>query len=801
MNVTKRNKEKQLVSRDKLYNRIEKTSKGLSDYIEKDVLADKVLNGLYNNVSTNKISELLAETTVYMGGHHPDYLVLAGRFVANDLHKKTPSAFSDAIELMYHNKHPTNRERAPLISDEIYDIIKENKKRIDEAIDHSLDFSFDYFALMTLYGSYLYMVDGAIVERPQYMWMRCAIGIHKHDVDSALETYRLLSQGYFTHATPTLMNAGTPKPQLSSCFLVHMKDDSIDGIYDTLKISAQISKSAGGLGISVHNIRSAGSYISGSGGNSSGLIPMLRVFNDTARYVDQGGGKRKGAFSIYLEPWHADIYGFLKLKKNNGKEEERARDLFYALWVPDLFMQRVKDKAKWTLFCPNTAKGLSNVYGDEFKELYEKYEKDGKGVKTVEAQELWLEITNSQTETGTPYMMYKDACNHKSNHKNLGTIKSSNLCCEVVQFTSPDEVAVCNLASIALPKFVVDGKYDFDALFETTKIVTRNLNKVIDVNYYPVKEAKTSNMRHRPIGIGVQGLADTFFKLRYPFESDEAKQLNRDIFETIYFAALTASNELSEKMGPYETYEGSPISQGIFQFDMWHVKPSDRWDWDGLKKKIEQYGVRNSLVTAPMPTASTAQILGNNEAFEPMTSNMYVRRVLIGEFPIINKYLVEDLSKGKLWNKYIINKIIHSNGSIQNIDEIPVEIKKLYKTVWEIKQKCLIDMAADRGAFIDQSQSFNVFIEKPTNRILSSMHFYGWSKGLKTGMYYLRTKPPANPIQFTLDRDLLTLKDNETVEEIKKTETVEEIKNTEINEIEKLECSRLNKDDCIVCGS
>jgi ribonucleoside-diphosphate reductase alpha subunit len=782
--VLKRNNEKQDVSRNKIYTRIKNTSYNLSDYVKIDVLTDKVINGLHDNVNTRAISELLAQTSAYMGSLHPDYLVLAGRFVVSDLHKKTSSSFSEVIDFMYNNKHPETKKAAPLISKEVYEIVMENKERLNKAINYELDFNFDYFGFQTLHKSYLYRVDGETVERPQHMWMRCAVGIHKNDIDEAIETYDLLSKGYFTHATPTLMNAGTPNPQLSSCFLVHMKDDSIDGIYDTLKICAQISKTAGGLGISTHNIRSKNSYIAGSGGKSNGLVPMLRVFNETARYVDQGGGKRKGSFAIYLEPWHADVYEFLDLKKNTGKEEIRARDLFYAMWVPDLFMERVKNKGTWSLFCPSSAKGLSEVHGDEFKELYEKYEKEGKAVKVVEAMHLWFHILESQQETGTPYMMYKDACNSKSNQKNLGTIKSSNLCCEVVQYTSPEEVSVCNLASVALPKFVVEDGYDFEMLFNVVRIITRNLNKVIDVNYYPVKESKKSNLRHRPIGIGVQGLADTFFMLKYPFESEEAVQLNKDIFETIYFAALTESNALAKKHGAYDSYHdngGSPVSKGILQFDMWGVKPSDRWDWETLRENIKEFGVRNSLLVAPMPTASTSQILGNNECFEPMTSNIYVRRVLSGEYAIINKYLVKDLTKEGLWTTYIINKIMHCNGSIQTIDEIPTNIKKLYKTVWEIKQKHLVDMAVDRGAYIDQSQSFNVFIASATISNLSSMHFYGWSKGLKTGMYYLRTKPAANAIQFTVDQDLLKSK-------------VEEI-------IEESECSRVNKEGCMTCSS
>jgi ribonucleoside-diphosphate reductase alpha chain len=803
--VLKRSNEKQKLEREKLFKRIEIGSKGLSDYVKPEILTDKVINGLYDGVKTKTINELLAQTSAYLGVQHPDYLLLAGRIIVSDLHKTTPSDFAVVSEMLFNNLHPVTKKKAPLISEELYETVLNNKEILNKTINYDLDFKFDYFGFMTLKNSYLLKVDGKIVERPQHIWMRCALGIHKNDIDSAIETYNLLSQGYFIHATPTLFNAGTPRPQLSSCFLVQMKEDSIDGIYDTLKTCALISKTAGGLGISVHNIRASKSYISGSNGYSNGLVPMLRVFNDTARYVDQGGGKRKGSFAIYLEPWHADIYEFLELKKNTGKEEIRARDLFYALWVSDLFMKRVKNNGMWSLFCPNEAPGLAEVYGEEFEELYEKYEKEGRARKEVKAQHLWFSIIESQTETGTPYMMYKDACNKKSNQKNLGTIKSSNLCTEIVQFTSPDEVAVCNLASVALPKFVKNGKYDFEGLYNVVKVMTKNLNKIIEINYYPVKEAKNSNMKHRPIGLGVQGLADTFYILRYPFESEEAKQLNKDIFETIYFAALSSSNEIAKELGPYETYEGSPISKGILQFDMWGVKPSDRWDWETLRNNIKEYGVRNSLLVAPMPTASTSQILGNNECFEPITSNIYVRRVLSGEFPIINKYLVRDLIENNLWTSFIINKIIGHNGSIQNIDEIPKSIKRLYKTVWEIKQRCLIDLAADRGAFIDQSQSFNVFIAEPSISKLTSMHFYAWSKGLKTGMYYLRTKPATNAIQFTVDQELLksTIKEEvkeEMKEEIEIKKDIKDEKTLEY-ELAKLECSRFNKEGCMMCGS
>lgn len=620
---------------------------------------------------------------------------------------------------------------------------------------------FDYFGFKTLERSYLLKMDGIISERPQHLFMRVALGIHGEDLDSAFETYDLMSQKFFTHATPTLFNSGTPRPQLSSCFLLTMKGDSIDGIYDTLKQCASISKFAGGIGLSIHNIRATGSYIGGTNGSSNGIVPMLRVFNDTARYVDQGGGKRKGSFAIYLEPWHDDVFEFLELKKNHGKEEARARDLFYAMWVPDLFMKRVEANGDWSTFCPNEAPGLADCHGAEFEALYTKYERDGKARRTVKAQKLWFAILQSQIETGTPYMLYKDACNAKSNQQNLGTIKSSNLCTEILEYTSPDEVAVCNLASIALPMFVRVSKndkgevtsreFDFEELVRITKVVTRNLNKVIDVNYYPVEEARRSNMRHRPIGIGVQGLADAMCLMRLPFDSPAARQLNKDIFEAIYFGAVSASNEIAQKEGPYETFKGSPASEGRLQFDLWGVKPSSRFDWDGLKAEVVKTGIRNSLMVAPMPTASTAQIMGNNEGIEPFTSNIYSRRVLAGEFTIVNKHMLRDLVERGLWTKGIRNQIMRDRGSIQAVSEIPAELKALYKTVWEIKQRVIIDMAADRGAYICQSQSLNIHMGAPTIRKLTSMHFHAWKSGLKTGMYYLRTKPKAHAIQFTVD--------------------------------------------------
>ena len=628
-------------------------------------------------------------------------------------------------------------------------------------------------------------LNGEVAERPQQMLMRVAIGIHTDDIDSAIETYNYMSEGWFTHATPTLFNSGTPKPQMSSCFLLTTKEDSISGIYDTLKQCAQISQSAGGIGLSIHDIRATGSYIKGTNGTSNGIVPMLRVFNDTARYVDQGGGKRKGSFAIYVEPWHADIFDFLDLKKNHGKEEQRARDLFYALWIPDLFMKRVEENGDWTLMCPHECPGLSDTYGKKFEKLYKKYESEGKGRKTMKAQELWFKILESQIETGTPYMLYKDAANEKSNQKNLGTIKSSNLCTEIIEYTAPDEVAVCNLASIALPKFVIDGKFDHEKLFNVTYRVTRNLDKVIDANYYPVPEARNSNMRHRPIGIGVQGLADAFILMRHAFDSPEAKQLNKEIFETIYYAAVTASKDLAIENGPYETWKGSPISNGVFQFDMWKVKPTDRWEWDLLREEVKKHGVRNSLLLAPMPTASTAQILGNNECFEPYTSNIYTRRVLSGEFIIVNKHLLRDLVKLGIWNDRLKNKLMASNGSIQNIDEIPENIKELYKTAWEISQKEILDMAADRGAYIDQSQSLNIFMENANFAKLTSMHFYGWKAGLKTGMYYLRTKSATDAIKFTLDKAAIS----------------EPVAKTEEERMAEISCSLDDPDNCVSCGS
>ena len=759
MYVIKRDGRRESVKFDKITARIEKLSYGLdSAYVQPIEVAKKVVSGIYDGVTTAELDNLAAETSASMTTKHPDYAILAARVAISNLHKNTLKSFSATMKRLYTYVDPKTGDNASMISKEVYEVIRKNAALLDSTIIYDRDYNYDYFGYKTLEKSYLLKVDGKIAERPQHMLMRVAIGIHQDDVQKAVETYTLLSEKWFTHATPTLFNAGTPKPQMSSCFLLTMKEDSIDGIYDTLKQCALISQSAGGIGLSIHDVRATGTYIKGTNGTSNGIVPMLRVFNDTARYVDQGGGKRKGSFAIYMEPWHADIFDFLDLKKNHGKEEQRARDLFYAMWIPDLFMKRVEDNDTWSLFCPHECPGLSDTHSADFEKLYEQYEREGKARKTIKAQDLWFAILESQIETGTPYMLYKDHANAKSNQKNLGTIKSSNLCTEIMEYTAPDEVAVCNLASIALTKFVEEGedgfsRFDHQKLYEITKVVTRNLNKIIDRNYYPVPEAENSNKRHRPIGIGIQGLADALCLLRMPFESEEARRLNRDVFETIYFGAMEASMELAKEEKPYETWEGSPISQGIFQFDMWNVTPdSNRWDWEKLRKAVVKYGVRNSLLLAPMPTASTSQILGNNECFEPFTSNIYVRRVLSGEFVVVNKYLLKDLVKLNLWNDDMKNKLVQANGSIQPIPGIPQNIKDLYKTSWEIKQRTLLDMSADRGAYICQSQSLNVFMEEPNFAKLTSMHFYAWKKGLKTGMYYLRTRAAADPVQFTVQK-------------------------------------------------
>jgi len=758
---------------------------GLDPMVSPEAVAMKVIEGLYDGVSTTDLDNLAAEVAAAKTTEHPDYALLASRIAVSNLHKETKKTFSDVMTDLYEYLDPKTGQSAALLSEEVYQIVVNNRETLDSSIIYDRDFRYDYFGFKTLTRSYLMKLEGKIAERPQHMLMRVSLGIHKDDIKSAIATYNLMSEGWFTHATPTLFNSGTPKPQMSSCFLLTMKEDSIPGIYDTLKSCAQISQSAGGIGLSIHNVRATGSYIKGTNGTSNGIVPMLRVFNDTARYVDQGGGKRKGSFAIYLEPWHADVFDFLDLKKNHGKEEQRARDLFFALWIPDLFMKRVKNNETWTLMCPHECPGLADTHSEEFEALYTKYEAEGKGRKTINAQDLWFKILESQIETGTPYMLYKDAANAKSNQQNLGVIKSSNLCTEIIEYTAPDEVAVCNLASLALPKYVTEqGVFDHDKLFEVTYQATLNLNKIIDENYYPVEEAKNSNLRHRPIGLGVQGLADAFILLGLPFESEEARALNREIFETIYFASMSASKDLAIKEGPYSTFEGSPVSKGVFQFDMWGVTPSNRWEWDLLKEEVKKHGVRNSLLLAPMPTASTAQILGNNECFEPYTSNIYTRRVLSGEFIIVNKHLLKDLVKEGLWNMDMRQKIMAANGSIQNIQEIPARLKELYKTAWEISQKAIIDQAADRGAFICQSQSLNIFMEQANFGKLTSMHFYGWEKGLKTGMYYLRTKAATDAIKFTIDKSVVEEPTSKSLEEQQAA----------------IACSLENPDSCEMCS-
>jgi ribonucleoside-diphosphate reductase alpha chain len=756
MYVVKRDGHKEPVMFDKITDRIKKLCYGLNDRVDAVKVAMRVIEGLYDGVTTSELDNLAAETAASMTIAHPDYAQLAARIAISNLHKNTNKSFSETMSEMYHYVNPRTNQEAPLLSDEVHEVIQANAEFLDSHIIYTRDFNYDYFGFKTLERSYLLRINGKIVERPQHMLMRVSVGIHLNDLEAVIETYELMSKKFFTHATPTLFNAGTPKPQMSSCFLLTMKDDSIDGIYDTLKQTAKISQSAGGIGLAIHNVRATGSYIRGTNGTSNGIVPMLRVFNDTARYVDQGGGKRKGSFAIYLETWHADIFEFLDLKKNTGKEEMRARDLFFAMWTSDLFMIRVEEDTTWTLMCPNECPGLDEVYGDEFEALYLSYEAQGKGRKTIKARELWEKILESQIETGTPYMLYKDAANRKSNQKNLGTIRSSNLCTEIMEYTSPDEIAVCNLASISLPMFIENGAFNHELLFNVTKRVTRNLNKVIDRNYYPVLEAENSNMRHRPIGLGVQGLADAFILLRMPFTSDEAKKLNQEIFETLYFAAVTASMEMAKEEGPYSTFEGSPISKGEFQHNLWNIKDeelSGRWDWASLRKEVMANGVRNSLLVAPMPTASTSQILGNNEAFEPYTSNIYTRRVLSGEFIVVNKHLLHDLVERGLWNETLKQEIMRHNGSVQNIAQVPADLKELYKTVWEMSMKDIIDMSRQRGYFIDQSQSLNLFMQDANYAKLTSMHFYAWKSGLKTGMYYLRTKSAVDAIKFTLNND------------------------------------------------
>jgi len=761
MYVVKRDGQQQEAQLERVERRIMQVCDGLdSKYVDPAAVAKKVFEGFHCGIATSEVDTLMAETCAYMSQRHHDFSTLAARVAVSSLHKRTSSSFSETCRIMHDYVDKQGRPAA-LLSDIVAEFVSANAERLDAAIDYKRDYDYDFFGFKTLEKSYLLQVHGRIVERPQHMLMRVACGIHVGDIEAAIETYDLMSRRYFTHATPTLFNAGTPQPQMSSCFLLTMKEDSITGIYETLRQCALISKSAGGIGVAISNVRAKGGYIRGTNGTANGLVPMLRNFNQAARFVTQGGGKRNGSFAIYLEPWHADVFDFLEMRKNHGKEEQRARDLFYGLWVPDLFMRRVKEDGDWTLFCPNEAydiesdKGLMDVWGDEFDSMYTQLEAAGKGRKTVKAQQLWFRILEAQMETGTPYMLYKDAANRKSNQQNLGTIHNSNLCTEIIEYTSAEEVAVCNLASLALPAFFKgEGEeYDFRRLYEVTKVATRNLNKVIDLNYYPVEEARRSNMRNRPIGLGVQGLADAYMMMRLPFESAAAKRLNEDIFETIYFAACEASCELAARDGPYETFAGSPANKGQLQFDLWGREPkSGRWDWATLKGKIAQHGLRNSLLLAPMPTASTAQILGNNESFEPYTQNLYVRRVLSGEFVQVNKHLLRDLIRRGLWTEEMRVQLIAHNGSVQQL-QLPDVLKELYKTVWEIKQRTVLDMAADRGAYIDQSQSLNIHMTDATTAKLSSMHFHGWQLGLKTGMYYLRTKAAADAIKFTVEVD------------------------------------------------
>jgi ribonucleoside-diphosphate reductase alpha chain len=799
MYVVKRDGKKEPVMFDKITARVKKMCYGLNKIVDPVKVAMRVIEGLYDGVTTPELDSLAAEIAATMTTAHPDYAKLAARIAVSNLHKNTKKSFSETMVDLYEYVNPRTGKKAPLLSDEVFKIITDNAEKLDSTIIYSRDFNYDFFGFKTLERSYLLKLNGTIVERPQHMLMRVSIGIHLNDIDEAIATYELMSKKFFTHATPTLFNAGTPKPQMSSCFLLQMQDDSIDGIYDTLKQTAKISQSAGGIGLSIHNVRATGSYIRGTNGTSNGIVPMLKVFNDTARYVDQGGGKRKGSFAMYIEPWHADIFEFLDLKKNHGKEEMRARDLFYAMWMPDLFMKRVQEDGQWTLMCPNECPHLFDTYGDEFEKLYEGYEKVGKGRKTIKARELWEKILESQIETGTPYMLYKDAVNRKSNHKNLGTIRSSNLCTEIMEYTANDEVAVCNLASIALPMFISENEsgekyFNHKKLYDVTKKVIRNLDTVIDRNYYPVQEAENSNFRHRPVGLGVQGLADAFIMLRLPFTSDAAKKLNKDIFETLYFASVQSSMEIAKAKEPYSTFKGSPMSEGELQFNMWGINDEDlsgNWDWKKLRKNVIKHGVRNSLLVAPMPTASTSQILGNNEAFEPYTSNIYTRRVLSGEFIVVNKHLLEDLVEMELWDNNMKEEIMRANGSIQHIDKIPQNIKELYKTVWEMSMKDIIDMARHRGYFIDQSQSLNLFMQDADYAKLTSMHFYAWKSGLKTGMYYLRTKSAVNAIQFTLSKEK-----KKTPQEQDAPMTPEEFKAM-------VESSKNGgpDDDCLMCGS
>ena len=814
MDIVKRNGNKEPLKLEKISSRIKKLTYGLNERVDPDKVSTKVVSGLYDGVSSTELDQLSAETAASMVTVHPDFGKLAARIGITALYKDVEKDFSVIAKKLYEYINPKTGDKAGMISDEVYEVIQKHSQQLDGMIVHDRDFNFDYFGFMTLKKSYLLKIDGKAAETPQHLYMRVAVGIWRDNLEMVQKTYDMLSQGLFTHATPTLFNASTNRPQLSSCFLLDIDDDSIPGIYKTLSDCALISQSAGGIGINIHKIRAKGSYIKGTNGYSNGIIPMLKVFNETARYVDQGGGKRKGSIAVYLEPWHGDIFDFLELRKNQGKEELRARDLFLAMWIPDLFMKRVEADGIWSLFSPDQVPGLIDAYDSPdkkaFTELYEKYEAEGKALKTIKARELWEKILDSQVETGTPYMLYKDACNYKSNQKNLGTIKSSNLCTEIIEYTDKNETAVCNLASIALPKYVVipTGKvrekdkklrrYDFKFLYEVVYQATINLNQVIDVNYYPTPETKNSNNKHRPIGLGVQGLADTFVMMGLPFESEEARKLNKDIFETIYFAALTASKDLAKLHGSYASFEGSPASQGLLQYDLWGLTENDlsgMWDFVSLKEEIKQFGLRNSLLVAPMPTASTAQILGNNECFEPFTTNLYKRNTLSGEYAVINKHLVEDLANLDIWNDSVRLKLFSENGSVQNIPEIPSDIKDIYKTVWEMKGKSLLDMARDRSYFIDQSQSLNMFMSDPSPSKLSSAHMYGWKLGLKTGMYYLRVKPKAQALKG-LGIDL----SDATIQEVEKPKEVEQMKDFDADEFSAKVCS-LDNPDCESCGA
>ena len=814
MDIIKRNGTAEPLKLEKISSRIKKLTYGLNERVDPDKVSTKVVSGLYDGVSSAELDQLSSETAASMVTVHPDFGKLAARIAITALYKDVEKDFSVVAKKLYDYINPKTGDSAGMISDEVYDVIQKNSQALDAMIVHDRDFNFDYFGFMTLRKSYLLKVDGKAAETPQHLYMRVAVGIWRDNLEMVQKTYDMLSQGLFTHATPTLFNASTNRPQLSSCFLLDIDDDSIPGIYKTLSDCALISQSAGGIGINIHKIRAKGSYIKGTNGYSNGIIPMLKVFNETARYVDQGGGKRKGSIAVYLEPWHGDIFEFLELRKNQGKEELRARDLFLAMWIPDLFMKRVEADGDWSLFSPDQVPGLIDAYDSPdkkaFTELFEKYEAEGRALKTIKARELWEKILDSQVETGTPYMLYKDACNYKSNQKNLGTIKSSNLCTEIIEYTDKNETAVCNLASIALPKYVSipSGKvrekdkklrkYDFKLLYDVVYQATVNLNQVIDVNYYPTPETKASNLKHRPIGLGVQGLADTFVLMGLPFESEEARKLNKDIFETIYFAALTASKDLAKKYGSYTSFEGSPASQGSLQYDLWGLTEDDlsgMWDFSVLKQEIKEFGLRNSLLVAPMPTASTAQILGNNECFEPFTTNLYKRNTLSGEYAVINKHLVEDLVNLGIWNDNVRLKLFNENGSVQNIPEIPTDIKEIYKTVWEMKGKSLLEMARDRSYFIDQSQSLNMFMAEPTASKLSSAHMYGWKLGLKTGMYYLRVKPKAQALKG-LGIDLSSA----SIQEVEKPKEVEQLKDFDPNEFSAKVCS-LDNPDCESCGA